>query len=665
VLDNCEHVLASCAGLADLLLGSCSGLKILATSREPLGVQGEVVWRVPPLSVPRASSEADELMEFSAVRLFVERARLKLPSFSLTAENAASVGKVCRGLEGVPLAVELAAARMGSMAAEHLAARLDDTLNLLSVGPRRTNPRQRTMRATLQWSHGLLPEKERAAFGRLSVFAGGFSLEAAEAVVPGESIAEAEVLDLVSSLVDKSLVVAEIAPDSGGVPRYRMLEPVRQFARERFEGDEAAESVFRRHAGFYLGLAEQADSHVRGPDQVSWLELLTRELDNLRAAMRWLIGEGEARTAARLGWALWLFWWIRGHFAEGRRWMEQALADGRAIPPRDRAKALYVAGTMAAGQADLRSARVLAQESRMLFERLGDEEGVALSIGTLGIAATGQGRYEEGIAFLGEAAALHATLGYEWETAAVTVLLAGAWLGLGEVERAGQTAEEGLALSRRVGDRTGISVALYVLAKVASASGDNERAKGLFGEGLALAAELGDEANVSYYLEELAVVAASEGGPKRAARLWGAAEALLEGTEATAYTYRADGSIMEGKASAACALLDETAWSAAWLEGRDMSTERAVAYALSAETPTLLEAPKKAWAARINSPAEATLTPREREVARLVARGMTNRRIADEIHLSERTVTTHVGRVLKKLGVRARGEVADRVAGNT
>ena len=235
LLDNCEHLLDACARFADLLLDSCPGLKILATSREPLGVVGEVVWRVPPLAVPQASSAAEELSEFAAVRLFVERACLKLPAFALTQENAHSVSEVCRGLEGVPLAVELAAARMGAMAAEHLAERLEDSLALLCSGPRTASPRQRTMRATLEWSHGLLSEKERAAFRRLSVFAGGFSLEAAEAVLPGESTAEAEVLGLISALVEKSLLVAEILPGSGEGPRYRMLEPVRQYARERLE----------------------------------------------------------------------------------------------------------------------------------------------------------------------------------------------------------------------------------------------------------------------------------------------------------------------------------------------------------------------------------------------------------------------------------------------
>jgi predicted ATPase/DNA-binding SARP family transcriptional activator/DNA-binding CsgD family transcriptional regulator len=676
LLDNCEHVLDACAGLSQLLLGSCPGLKILATSRQALGLYGEVVWRVPPLSVPRKSSPADELMEFAAVRLLVERARLKLPSFSLTPENAAAVGKVCRGLEGVPLAVELAAARMGSMAAEHLAARLDDTLGLLTVGPRNAKSRQSTMRATLEWSHGLLLEKERIAFGRVSVFSGGFSLEAAEAVVAGEGIAEAEVLDLISSLVDKSLIVAELLTGPGQTPRYRMLAPVRQFALEHFKGDEAVESVFGRHAAFFLELAEVSEPHLKGPDQTLWLERLTRELDNLRTAMRWLLDVGEPGTVSRFGWALYVFWWIRGHFAEGRRWMEEVLANDHAMRPHDRARALYVAGTMAAGQADLHSTRAMAEESRDLFKVLGDEEGVALSKGTLGIAAASQKRYEEGIALLGEAAALHATLGYEWECAAITVMLAGAHLGLGDHERAAQKAEEGLALARKVGDALAASAALHVLATVASASGDRERARALFGEGLTLAAELGDKANVVYYLEELGADAASEGEPRRAARLWGAAETLLGATEATAYPHRSDGALHLSRVVAARARLEEESWAAAWSEGRSMSLERAVAYALSAEAPapsasrgdcqrTRKGGPPEGDAVADGSPADSphpgdTLTRREREVAHLVARGLTNREISSELSISDRTVETHVRNVLGKLELRSRTRLAAR-----
>lgn len=656
LLDNCEHLLDACAGLSDLLLATCPDLKILATSREPLGVAGEVVWRVPPLPVPLRSSTADELNEFAAVRLFVDRARLKLPAFALTVENAGAVSEVCRRLEGVPLAVELAAARMGAMAAEHLAERLEDTLGVLSSGPRTVSPRQRTMRATLEWSHGLLSEEEGAAFRRLSVFAGGFSLEAAEAVLPGEGVADGEVLRLVSALVEKSLLVADVFPGPAVAPRYRMLEPVRQYAREKLEESDEVELVLGRHAAFFLDLAEQAAPQLRGPLQVEWLERLTREHDNLRAAMAWLLEQGDSETAVQFGWALWLFWWIRGHFTEGRHWMEKALTEGGPLRPYDRAKALFVASTMATGQADFHSAAALVEESARLFEELGDERGVALARGTAGIAAVSQQRHEEGIALLEAAAGLHRKLGYEWETAVVIVLLAGTWLGLGDLGRAEQKAKEGLALAQKVGDRTGTSAALYILATVSHASGDHERAKGLFEEGIALAAEMRDEANVVYYLEQLAAVAASEGSLRRAARLWGAAEALLEAIEATAYTHRADRSLHQEQVTAARARLDETLWTGAWAEGRTMSSEQAIDYALSEKEPATPPAPMSEKRSADGRPD--AITRREAEVAVLVARGLTNRRIAEKLFVSERTVDAHVRKILKKLGLRSRSQIA-------
>jgi predicted ATPase/DNA-binding CsgD family transcriptional regulator len=673
LLDNCEHLLEACANLSDALLGSCPRLRILATSREPLGVADEVVWRMPPLAVPQSSSTADELAEFASVRLFVERARLKLPAFTLTAQNARAVSEVCRRLDGVPLAVELAAARMGAMAAEHLAERLDNSLGVLSSGPRTTSSRHRTMRATLEWSHGLLEDKERAVFRGLSVFAAGFSLEAAEAMVPGGgNVAKAEVLRLVSSLVEKSLILAEVMTGAGEEPRYRMLEPVRQYAREKLEGSEEEVVIRRRHAAFFLDIAERAAPRLKGSGQLLWLERLSTEHDDLRAAMRWLLDEGEWEMAVRLGWELYLFWWIRGHFTEGRRWMERALEKGGvAMRSSDRARALYVAGTLATGQADYRRAQKLVEESRELFEEVGDEEGVALALGSAGIAAVGQERYEVGIAILEEAVGRHRKLGYEWETAAASALAAGAWLGVGEHGRAEHRAEEALVLARKMGDGTVISAALHVLATIAHASDKRERAKGLFAEGLVLAMEMGDSANVAYYLEGVAEVAASEDELVRAARLWGAAEALLEKIEAAAYTHRADRSLRQSRVSTARARLGEGSWTAAWSEGRTMSSERAVEYALSVEAfampgasgnPGLRirkDVPPADDALAKDPPSKNRLTRRERQIVDLISGGYTtNRQISAELFISERTVETHVRNILKKLGLGSRAQLS-------
>ena len=279
VLDNCEHLIGAAAGLVDKLLDSCPRLRILATSREALGVEGEVRWLVPSLSVPeigRAPS-SEELESYESVRLFVERARGREPAFSLSQHNALAVAEICRRLEGIPLAIELAAARVGTLSLGQIAQRLTDSLTLLTGGARTAVNRQRTLKATLDWSHELLSEDEKKLFGRLSVFAGGWTLEAAEEVGVGGGVEEDDILDVLSGLVEKSLVVAE--SDEGHRVRYRMLEPVRQYAQEKLEESGKAEELRRLHAEYFLALAEEADPELKGPQQKTWLERLEAEHD--------------------------------------------------------------------------------------------------------------------------------------------------------------------------------------------------------------------------------------------------------------------------------------------------------------------------------------------------------------------------------------------------
>ena len=666
VVDNCEHLVDAAARLAVVLLESCPRLRILATSREPLGVPGEAVWTVPPLSVPGGDREptVEGLMRTEAVRLFLDRARSRLPGFRLSGENAGAVGRICRRLEGIPLVIELAAGRMGAMAVEQVAQRLDDSLKLLTGGGRTVEPRQQTLRATLDWSHGLLSETERRLFGRLSVFAGGWTLEAAEEVCSGEGFQRGDVADLVSRLVDKSLVVA--GEEHEGALRYRMLEPVRQYGRERLKESGEDEGVRRRHAAFFLALAEEAEPELRGPRQGLWVQRLEQEWDNLQAAMAWLLGpRGETEGAARLGWALWLFWWVRGRFTEGRRWMEEALAKGGAMPAAARARALFVAGMMADGQADLRAAHPLVEEGLVLFEELGDKFGHACALGSAGLVEFGRGQDERGIALFEEASCLFLEAGEKFAAAFMLNFLAVVKLKRGSNARAKRLAEQGLSVFREIGGKQGISVALYILAMVAQAEGDYERAWGLLREALEPAAEVGDESNVAYCLQGLAALTASEGGVARAARLWGAAEALLETIEVTAYAHAPDRALYERQVRSARAKLDGAAWQAAWAQGRAMTTEQAIEYALSEDTgqektPT---APV-AVAERPPPPGEraGALTRRELEVALLVGQGLTNRRIAEELLISANTANNHVAKILKKLGLGTRAEIAAWVA---
>jgi predicted ATPase len=593
VLDNCEHLIDACARLVDIMLTSCPHLQILTTSREALDVAGEASWLVPSLSLPDVGHlpSAEDLSEYEAVRLFVERARSKLPTFELTSENARAVVEICRRLDGIPLAIELAAARVTVLTVEQIVERLNDSLRLLAAGSRTAAPRQQTMRATVQWSYDLLSEQERKLFNRLSVFADGWTLEAAEAVGAGQEVREEEVLDLLGRLVDKSLVVAEVGAES--MERYRMLGPIRQYGRERLGESEEAEEVLGRHAALFLALAEQAAPELQGPRQVRWRQRLDEEQDNLRAAMARLLKKGELEKAARLGWALWSFWWSRGHFAEGRRCVEEVLAKGGAMPAASRAKASFVAGAMAGVQGDYRSAEPLLEESLGLFRELGDKRGAAHALGSAGIVAIGQKQHERGIAFFEEAADLHLEVGERWGAAAMLNYLAGAWLNQGDRARAKRLAERGLSLSWEVGNRQGISHALYILAMVAQAERNHEQARGLFEEGLKLSAEVGNDTNVGPYLEGLAALAASEGKVVRAARLWGAAEALFETIEVAASPYAPDRSRYQGQVGAARTQLSEEAFEAAWAEGKSMPPERAVEYALATEEWTSSTGPPK------------------------------------------------------------------------
>jgi predicted ATPase len=366
VIDNCEHLLEATARLVDILLDSCPRLQILATSREALEVEGEVRWSVPPLSIPerQGTPSSEELEGYESVRLFIERARNRDPFFSLNAQNARAVGEICRRLEGIPLAIELAAARVGTLSLEQMSERLEGSLGLLARRGHAAAPRQRTLRGTLDWSYYLLSEPERVLFGRLSVFAGGWALEASEAVASGEGVEESEVLDLLSGLVEKSLVVVK-GSDEGGM-RYRLLEPVRQYALGKLENSGEAEPVKRAHVQYFLALAGEAEPELLGPQEAQWYERLEEEHDNIRAALSYSLEGAHPELGLRFAGAIWWFWNRHGHLREGLRWLEEGLARVGGTSAIARAKALGGIGWLAFGQADLDRMRQCATEGLSL-----------------------------------------------------------------------------------------------------------------------------------------------------------------------------------------------------------------------------------------------------------------------------------------------------------
>jgi predicted ATPase/DNA-binding SARP family transcriptional activator/DNA-binding CsgD family transcriptional regulator len=664
VLDNCEHLIDACARLVDALLGSCERLRILATSREALGVAGEVSQPVRPLAVPAdavRSASVEDLVRCEAIRLFQDRASSKQPGFSLEPQNARAVAEICRNLDGIPLAIELAAARVTTLAMDQIAARFEHSLDLLTSGNRTADRRHRTLRATLEWSHRLLSEKERRLFGRLSAFSGGWTLEAAEAVGARNGLEEGDVLDLLSRVVEKSLVVAKSFSGDDGVLRYRMLEPVRQYGRERLEESGEEEQVRDRHARYYLALAENAEIELLGSRPVECLEKLKAEHDNLRAALGWCLEEAagskeRAEMGLKLAAALGRFWNTYGP-GEGRRWLERGLACSGASPTSLRAKALGEAGFIAIFQGDPRALTLL-EEALTLSRELEDESGVAISISDLGHAVAHSGGHDRLATLCEEAEALLRETLDRRARAHLLLFLGVAAMCESNREQVAARTGEALAMFRELGDIRHVAMSLGVAGVSALEQGDPERAAKLFEEDLRLLRKLRDKAGIVYGLLGMAGVAALRGKLARASRLWGASEVLREVFGLPLTPMVRDHYDYVGYLAVARAGLGEVPFEAAWSEGRAMSPEQAIEYALG-PGDSLPPPPEKKTSAEGSLEA---LTRRQLEVALLVARGLTNRQAAAELVLSEHTVATHVRNILKKLGLRSRTELAAWIA---
>jgi DNA-binding CsgD family transcriptional regulator len=603
------------------------------------------------------------------VCLFLDRARLRLPDFDLTPNNTAAIAQICRKLEGIPLAIELATARVDALSIGQISERLRDQLGLLSAGGRTAVPRQQTLRGTLDWSYELLSEPEQMLFGRLSVFAGGWTLEAAEAVGAGEGIEECDVLKLLSRLVDKSLVMSEAS--GADALRYRMLEPIRQYAREKLEESGEAEAVRHRHAAYFLSLAKRAEPELLAGRQEEWLERLEREHGNLRAALGWTFSREETELGLLLGTALWRFWDMHGHLSEGRGWLERGISTSGSMKTRTKARALNGAGYLALWQGDYEAAEVLVKESLTLNRELEDEEGIAFALANLGVVSVlGQRNLASVPALLEEAIALRPqvrnrrTLAYmlvcEGLVLASQIDAEGTYMihDKSTAVRFQGLLEQSLGLFHEIGERRGVDLSLVALGFAELILGNYGRATALLRELLHLSRTLDDKLSTQYAVFGFASVAASQGQFARAARLWAAADAVREasGVRLPPLTHALTG--YEGRVAAVRAELGEEAFEEARREGGSMTVEQAVEYALSEEESAPLVVPATPEQPAISGPAQQVLTRREQGIAILVAQGLTNRQIASELSISEHTVATHVKKILRKLGFHARSQVA-------
>ncbi|BDI30449.1 hypothetical protein CCAX7_25000 [Capsulimonas corticalis] len=593
VLDNCEHVLAACVQVAAHLLRECANVRILATSRESLGLTGEAAWTVPSLATPDPdhlpqgrSALVRVLMGYESVRLFVERAQAAQQSFSLTGTNAMTMARVSSLLEGIPLAIELAASRVNAMTIEQIEARLHDHRGLLTGGSRTALSRQQTLRSTLDWSYGLLGDQDRLLLARVSVFAGGWTLEAAEAVCSGHGIASEQIQDLLISLVEKSLVAFTDQPeDAGG--RYRLLEMVRQYAAGKRDALGETEAIKDRHTDWFLALAEAAEPELRGAEQGQWLRRVESEHDNLRAALARIADDPQAtETDLRLSGALWRFWYVRGYYREGRRNLERALARPAShIFPSARAKGLWGAGNLAYSQGEHTLARGIYEEALGIYRALGDQQGVAkilfnlanvahyqgeadaaqasyhealaisralddkVGIATalipLGHAAQRQGDYALARSYFEECLGIRRELRDSMGLAALLEDLGNLNYAQGHYDAAWSLHDEALEIRRSLGYKRAISSSLSALGLTARARDEDELARALFAESLEIRRELGDKPAIASTLARIAEMEVSSGD-------YGAAQALYEESEEL---YRQSGFRLDA-AAALCGLGD-------------------------------------------------------------------------------------------------------------
>ena len=606
VLDNFEHLLAA-APVVAALVGACPQLTVLVTSRAPLRLGGEHQFLVPPLPLPEAEDLAlDVILEHDspAAELFRQRAQAVTSTFELTAANAIAVARICRRLDGLPLAIELAAARVKLFPPQTLLGMLDSSLHLLTGGARDLPERQQTLRGTVAWSHDLLNPAEQTLFRRLSVFAGGCTLEAVEAICgseEGEQQATSSTLETLASLVDNSLMLVSRAESStrqeeNEEPRFTMLETIREYALERLASSGEAEETQRRHAQYYLVLAEVAQPQASGKwEELDWLSKFTRieiEHDNLRAALVWAVQNRGVETGARLAIALWWFWIERGYLSDGRRWMETILALDEAedatreathkLPARTKAYLLHVAGVLASVQGDHDHAVALHNESLSVYREMGHNKGVGMSLRALGLVAYERGDYGPAARLHEQALALDREFGTTFGIAWSLRALADAVREQGDLGRARSLLEESLALSRSEEHAWGIVRTLASLGGVACEAGEYVRASRLYEESLKQGRRMGQDIAILICLEGLARVAVAQGRMERAAWLIGAAAALREDRGwPLPPAKRAE---HERTVAAARRTLGEEAFEEAWARGHALPLDEVVRDILGLDT---------------------------------------------------------------------------------
>ncbi|MFC0452229.1 LuxR C-terminal-related transcriptional regulator [Rhodococcus jostii] len=645
IVDNCEHLIAAVAELIEPLLHGCPDLRIIATSREPLRIGGEMVMRVPPLTVPdpghpvhRGESSSD------AVQLFVARARTALPEFALTEDNKATIGQICQQLDGLPLPIELAAVRLRAMSATQIRNRLADRYSLLTRGGNRGAPnRQQSLRLSVDWSYELCSSREQVLWAHLAIFTGGFDLDGAEGVAdPGSD--SGDILDLLESLVDKSILIRE---EFAGRVRFRMLEVLREYGRERLTERGEVAQLRLRHRDWCVQLVEGAEREWISPQQPEWIARLQREQANIRDALEYcVVVAGQARAGLRIAVALYPFWFTRGLFGEGRRWLDRLLVLDDDTPTPERVEALYIDGELAGLQGDLQAGWSLLARARELADRLGNADilsGVRYVEGNLAMYGGDPARalacFEKALDGLNT----ESTLVRRIETL-VARGVAG-WL-LDDIPLSAASHDEVLRITESRGEAVYRAYSLWALGLVAWRQGHSDRAVGNLEKGVRLARRVDDPVSGALCLEALSWIAAEELHEEKSAVLMGAARALRKTVGSTSVHIPGVADFHERCEQRTRRALGDRAYTVAFERGKALTFAEAAAYALD-ENPA--PSPRTA---------DPVLTRRESQVAGLVADGLTNREIATNLVISPRTAQGHVEHILVKLGFTSRTQIA-------
>jgi non-specific serine/threonine protein kinase len=646
VLDNCEHLVPACAEMVGRLLGACPGVRVMATSRVPLGIDGELVYTVPPLRLPaEEGARANQILHCEAVAMFVERARSVQPAFNLTSDNASVVAAICRQLDGLPLALELAAALMRVLAPAELLDRLQDRLRLLKSDRPASPPHQRGLATTLDWSRALLSESERQLFERLSIFAGGFTLEAVEAICGADTTPEVDVLPHLSRLVESSLVVAEWG--DADHTRYRLLETVREYAADKLRARGESRRLAEQHCDWCINLVERFEREWRGPEQQAWLRRMEQEHPNLAAAIGWCIETEEVERGLSLAGTAWRFWEVRGYLSEGRRWLMRLLEGGGAATPA-RARALDAAGHLAILQGDQAAGLPLIRDSLQLAIQLDDRRTQANAYHSLGLAAQYRLEYQEAEDMHAASLQLARDIGDTRREYVAMYNLAVVAQKQNQFERAVALHMQSLALKRETGDLWSVGYSLFNLGLLTWIRGEPQRATALVRQSLDLRHQLGDKPGIAACLETLAEFDVSQRQTLRAARLFGATDTLLQASGVRIFTPRECG--LSRDLEAVRLQLGEAAFNRAYAAGKSTPLADVVAEVLSTATGG-------ARASAAPRPANG-LSRREYEVAALVADGLSNRQIAARLAIAEGTAQRHVANIMAKLGSQSRAEVA-------